>query len=61
VSQVVTSRVKPLASIIVTSHDRHFIGKLGTRVLGLSTTGPRFFNGTYDEYLERFGAEHLER
>jgi ATPase subunit of ABC transporter with duplicated ATPase domains len=48
-------------TVIVTSHDRHFIGKLGTRVLGLSTTGPRLFNGTYDEYLERFGAEHLER
>jgi ATPase subunit of ABC transporter with duplicated ATPase domains len=48
-------------TVIVTSHDRHFIGRLGTRVLGLSSTGPRLFNGTYDEYLERFGAEHLER
>jgi ATPase subunit of ABC transporter with duplicated ATPase domains len=48
-------------TVIVTSHDRHFVGKLGTRVLGLSSTGPRLFNGTYDDYLERFGAEHLER
>jgi ATPase subunit of ABC transporter with duplicated ATPase domains len=48
-------------TVIFTSHDRHFVGRLGTRVLGLSSTGPRLLNGTYDEYLERFGAEHLER
>jgi ATPase subunit of ABC transporter with duplicated ATPase domains len=44
-------------TVIVTSHDRHFVGKLATRVLELSAAGPRFFSGTYDEYLERFGAE----
>ncbi len=45
-------------TVIVTSHDRHFVGKLATRVLSLSAAGPRDFNGTYDEFLERFGAEH---
>ncbi|KYG01519.1 ABC transporter ATP-binding protein [Sorangium cellulosum] len=39
-------------TVIVTSHDRHFVGKLGTRVLELSSRGPQLFNGTYDEYLE---------
>ncbi|WP_437275434.1 ATP-binding cassette domain-containing protein [Sorangium sp. So ce375] len=39
-------------TVIVTSHDRHFVGKLGTRVLDLSSKEPRIFNGTYDEYLE---------
>ncbi|WP_437630682.1 ABC-F family ATP-binding cassette domain-containing protein [Sorangium sp. So ce854] len=39
-------------TVIVTSHDRHFVGKLGTRVLELSPRGPQLFNGTYDEYLE---------
>ncbi|WP_437752674.1 ABC-F family ATP-binding cassette domain-containing protein [Sorangium sp. So ce1389] len=39
-------------TVIVTSHDRHFVGKLGTRVLELSAKGPQLFNGTYDEYLE---------
>jgi ATPase subunit of ABC transporter with duplicated ATPase domains len=48
-------------TVIVTSHDRHFIGKLSTRVLELSRKGPRLFNGTYEEFLDRFGAEHLEK
>ncbi|WP_437973444.1 ATP-binding cassette domain-containing protein [Sorangium sp. So ce295] len=39
-------------TVVVTSHDRHFVGKLGTRVLDLSSKDPRIFNGTYDEYLE---------
>ena len=44
-------------TVIVTSHDRHFIGKLGTRILELSAAGPRLFNGSYDEFLERFAAD----
>ena len=47
-------------TVVVTSHDRHFISKLGTRVLELSANGPRFFNGSYDEFLERFGDDHLK-
>ncbi len=47
-------------TVVVTSHDRHFIGKLATRVLALSSKGPRLFNGSYDEFLERYGAELLE-
>jgi len=42
-------------TIVVTSHDRHFVGKLATRILALTPTGPRLFNGTYDEYLDTFG------
>ncbi len=45
-------------TVVVTSHDRHFIGKLATRVLALSSRGPTLFNGTYDEFLERHGTEH---
>jgi ATPase subunit of ABC transporter with duplicated ATPase domains len=48
-------------TVVVTSHDRHFIGKLSTRVLELSHKGPRLFNGTYEEFLDRFGAEHLKK
>jgi ATPase subunit of ABC transporter with duplicated ATPase domains len=48
-------------TVVVTSHDRHFIGKLSTRVLELSHEGPRLFNGTYEEFLDRFGAEHLKK
>jgi ATPase subunit of ABC transporter with duplicated ATPase domains len=46
---------------IVTSHDRHFVSQIGTRVLELSPNGPRLFNGTYEEFLERYGTEYLHR
>ncbi|HLM73055.1 MAG TPA: ABC-F family ATPase, partial [Polyangiaceae bacterium] len=48
-------------TVVVTSHDRHFISKLSTRVLELSHEGPRLFNGTYEEFLDRFGAEPLKK
>ncbi len=48
-------------TVIVTSHDRHFVGKLATRILELSAAGPRLYNGTYDEFLERFGMEQPKR
>jgi ATPase subunit of ABC transporter with duplicated ATPase domains len=44
-------------TVIVTSHDRHFVSKIGTRVLELSANGARLFNGTYDEFLERYGTD----
>ena len=43
----------------MTSHDRHFVSKIGTRVLALTRIGPQLFNGTYEEYLETHGDEHL--
>jgi ATPase subunit of ABC transporter with duplicated ATPase domains len=43
-------------TVIVTSHDRHFVGQLATRILELSSHGSRIYNGTYDEFLEKFGA-----
>jgi ATPase subunit of ABC transporter with duplicated ATPase domains len=46
-------------TVVVTSHDRHFISKLGTRVLELRAAGPRPFNGTYEEFLAEHGAEYL--
>jgi len=46
-------------TVLVTSHDRHFVSRLGTRILELSEKGPRMFNGTYDEFLEAHGTEYL--
>jgi ATPase subunit of ABC transporter with duplicated ATPase domains len=48
-------------TVIVTSHDRHFVSRLGTRILELSAAGPRLFSGTYDEFLERHGTEYLRK
>ncbi len=44
-------------TVIVTSHDRHFVGELATRVLELHRkdehTEINDFGGTYEEFLER--------
>jgi ATPase subunit of ABC transporter with duplicated ATPase domains len=48
-------------TVIVTSHDRHFVSAVGTRVLELSEAGPRLFNGTYEEFLDKFGTEYLRK
>jgi ATPase subunit of ABC transporter with duplicated ATPase domains len=48
-------------TVIVTSHDRHFVSRLGTRVLELSERGPNLFNGTYEEFLSAQGTEYLRR
>jgi ATPase subunit of ABC transporter with duplicated ATPase domains len=48
-------------TVIVTSHDRHFVSKLGTRVLELSPRGAELFNGTYEEFLSAQGTEYLRR
>ncbi len=46
-------------TLIFVSHDRWFVSKLATRVVELTREGVRDFIGTYDEYLERQGADHL--
>jgi len=46
-------------TVVVTSHDRHFVSQIGTRVLELSAKGPRLFNGTYEDFLARYGTEYL--
>ena len=48
-------------TVMVTSHDRHFVSKLGTRMLIMAPGAkPEMYNGTYDEYLEKTtGEEYL--
>ncbi|MEZ4389475.1 MAG: ATP-binding cassette domain-containing protein [Polyangiales bacterium] len=48
-------------TVIVTSHDRHFVGRLSTRVLEMSSKGANLFNGTYEEFLAAQGADYLRR
>lgn len=42
-------------TLIMVSHDRHFIRELATRVVEISKTGVEFINGNYDYYLEKKG------
>jgi ATPase subunit of ABC transporter with duplicated ATPase domains len=47
-------------TLLFVSHDRWFVSELATRILEVTPTGPREFSGTYAEYLERCGDDHLD-
>ena len=45
---------------IFVSHDRWLVGRLATRIIELTDEGMNDFPGTYEEYLTRQGADHLD-
>jgi len=47
-------------TLIFVSHDRWFVSQLATRILELRPDGITDFAGTYEEYLERCGDDHLD-
>jgi ATPase subunit of ABC transporter with duplicated ATPase domains len=47
-------------TVIFVSHDRWFVQKLAARVVEVRPEGLVDFPGTYDEYLARQGADHLD-
>jgi len=47
-------------SLVFVSHDRWFVGELATRIIEITPTGINDFPGTYAEYLERCGDDHLD-
>lgn len=47
-------------TVLFVSHDRWFVSKVASRVLEVTAAGPNDFPGTYDEYLERCGDDHLD-
>ncbi|NOU31716.1 MAG: ABC-F family ATP-binding cassette domain-containing protein [Polyangiaceae bacterium] len=47
-------------TVLFVSHDRWFVSQLATRILEITPTGLRDFPGTYTEYLERCGDDHLD-
>jgi ATP-binding cassette subfamily F protein 3 len=40
-------------TLMIVSHDRHFLKQLTTKVAEVDKGGVRFFEGSYDEYLQR--------
>jgi len=44
-------------TLMFVSHDRQFLRALANRVLELSTTGPRLYGGSYEEYVASTGRE----
>jgi ATPase subunit of ABC transporter with duplicated ATPase domains len=47
-------------TLIFVSHDRWFVGELATRIVEITPEGINDFHGTYEEYLERCGDDHLD-
>jgi len=47
-------------TLIFVSHDRWFVSQLADRIFEISPKGINDFRGTYEEYLERLGDDHLD-
>ena len=48
-------------TLLLVSHDRWVVGQLATRIIEISAEGVNDFVGSYDEYLDRLGDDHLDR
>ncbi len=48
-------------TVVVVSHDRHFVADLATRVVELRPGEVKDFGGTYEEYLEREGKDYMRK
>ncbi len=47
-------------TVVFVSHDRWLVSRLATRVLEIRTDGVTDFTGTYNEYLDACGDDHLD-
>ncbi len=47
-------------TLLFVSHDRWFVSRLANRILEISPQGMNDFRGTYEEYLDRCGDDHLD-
>ncbi|MFO0563172.1 MAG: ATP-binding cassette domain-containing protein [Polyangiales bacterium] len=47
-------------TLLFVSHDRRFVSDVATRILEIRPEGPNFFPGTFAEYLEKCGDDHLD-
>jgi len=47
-------------TLLFVSHDRWFVSKLANRIVEIGADGIRDFQGSYDEYVERCGDDHLD-
>ncbi len=47
-------------TLILVSHDRWFVSRLANRIIEISSAGINDFRGSYEEYVERCGDDHLD-
>ncbi len=48
-------------TLLLVSHNRFLVSKVATRIIELKPEGLLDFKGTYSEYLEKHGEDHLDR
>jgi ATPase subunit of ABC transporter with duplicated ATPase domains len=48
-------------TVVVVSHDRHFVDDLATRIVELRPGEVKDFSGSYGEYLEREGQDYMRK
>ncbi len=48
-------------TVVVVSHDRHFVDEVATRIIELRPGQVNDFGGTYEEYLEREGKDYMRK
>jgi ATPase subunit of ABC transporter with duplicated ATPase domains len=47
-------------TLIFVSHDRWFVSQLANRIVEITPDGLRSFEGSYEEYVEKCGDDHLD-
>ena len=60
IEALVDALEKYQGTLIFVSHDRWFVSRLATRIVEVRKSGLRQFPGSYDEYVERYGDDHLD-
>lgn len=48
-------------TLLLVSHDRHFVTKIPNRIVSLTESGYKDFKGSYHEYLDYYGEDYLSR
>lgn len=48
-------------TILLVSHDRHFVAQIATRIVAITEAGVKDFQGTYQAYLKHYKEDYLSR
>jgi ATPase subunit of ABC transporter with duplicated ATPase domains len=60
IEALVMALTKFEGTLLFVSHDRWFVSRLATRVIEVTKDGLNDHQGTFQEYLDRAGADHLD-
>lgn len=48
-------------TLLLVSHDRHFVSQIVNRVIALSETGYKDYQGSYNQFLKYYGEDYLSK